>query len=305
MARRFLFCTAQAMRWAVSAGCNAVIDCSCTVTAAAVLPASGSTLSIQLLGLHAAVVPFASTRNMILQRSSFYTLPLLNAPGHMQLAQLQQCNTARTSPSMYLRPAEEVIDRILWDPALEVKHFTVGYIDRFNGVQETPIAAPNLTVKGRARLFVKAIPQARIAYVKYKQRIVWDRESRIDIVFGSSVNGAVKIDDAIAEYERFSTDSFSIDSYAEHIVPESSSTSDSNSTSSPDYSSSSNNANSGVQLGAETDDCTGRSEQCAALHSSFCVSSEMLTVQHVIASVCIMRSSSAMQLVVLAIMEVE
>jgi hypothetical protein len=52
-----------------------------------------------------------------------------------------------------------------------VSAMQVGYTDRFNGVQETPIAAPNLTVKGKARLFVKAIPQARIAYVKYKQRV--------------------------------------------------------------------------------------------------------------------------------------
>jgi hypothetical protein len=87
---------------------------------------------------------------------------------------------------------------------------------------------------------------------------VWDRESRIDIVFGSSVNGAVKIDDAIAEYERycsdsFSNDSFSIDSYADNIVPENSSIQGSSS-STDDSSNSSNDANSSVQLGADTDD---------------------------------------------------
>jgi uncharacterized protein (UPF0248 family) len=65
----------------------------------------------------------------------------------------------------------EVIDRILWDPILDTHDFTVGYVDRFSGTQEVNIAAPNLTVKGRARLFVKAIPQARIAYIKYKQRV--------------------------------------------------------------------------------------------------------------------------------------
>jgi hypothetical protein len=92
-------------------------------------------------------------------------------------------------------------------------------------------------------------------------QIVWDRESRIDIVFGSSVSGAVKIDDAIAEYERFSNDSdsndsFSLDSYADNIVPETSSTDDCNGSSSPDSSSSSSNGDtdSNVQHGAETND---------------------------------------------------
>ena len=46
----------------------------------------------------------------------------------------------------------------------------VGYEDRFAGCQETSLQAPNLTVKGKARLFVKAIPEARIAYIKYKDR---------------------------------------------------------------------------------------------------------------------------------------
>jgi hypothetical protein len=81
-------------------------------------------------------------------------------------------------------------------------------------------------------------------------------------VFGSSVNGAVKIDDAIAEYERFTTDSdsndsFNLDSYADNIVPENSGADDCNSSSSsPDSSSSSSNGytDSNVQHGAETND---------------------------------------------------
>ncbi|KAG5184301.1 hypothetical protein JKP88DRAFT_315216 [Tribonema minus] len=83
----------------------------------------------------------------------------------------------------------------------------VGYLDRFHGVQEANIAAPNLTVKGKARLFVKAIPQARIVYIKYKTRVVWDRELRLDLVFGTSSNGKVKIEDAIQEYEAFARNS--------------------------------------------------------------------------------------------------
>jgi uncharacterized protein (UPF0248 family) len=59
------------------------------------------------------------------------------------------------SPSPVLRPCKDVIERILWDPALDVSDFTFGYTDRFSGVKEAPCSAPNTNVKGQARMLIK------------------------------------------------------------------------------------------------------------------------------------------------------
>ena len=96
--------------------------------------------------------------------------------------------TAGQDGSSVLRPCSDVIERILWDPLLDVRcgfitsnsvpswhiierrgfigrfrvnlfksdsDFTFGYTDRFNGVTEAPCSAPNTNVKGKARLLIK------------------------------------------------------------------------------------------------------------------------------------------------------
>ncbi|XP_032244768.1 leukocyte receptor cluster member 9 [Phoca vitulina] len=85
-----------------------------------------------------------------------------------------------------LRTAAAVIQRIRWDPSLDPADFSVGYADRFLGVREEPFGAfcwdEPLAALGPG---VLAVPQHRVRYFRFRGRIVWDRASRTDLVFGS------------------------------------------------------------------------------------------------------------------------
>ncbi|KAM8791816.1 LOW QUALITY PROTEIN: leukocyte receptor cluster member 9 [Rhynchonycteris naso] len=85
-----------------------------------------------------------------------------------------------------LRTAAAVIQRIRWDPRLDPADFSVGYTDRFLGVVEEPFSAfcwdEPLAALGPGLL---AVPQHRVRYFRFRGRVVWDRASRTDRVFGS------------------------------------------------------------------------------------------------------------------------
>lgn len=85
-----------------------------------------------------------------------------------------------------LRTAAAVIQRIRWDPRLDPADFSVGYADRFLGVCEEPFSAfcwdEPLAALGPG---VLAVPQHRVRYFRFRGRVVWDRASRMDQVFGS------------------------------------------------------------------------------------------------------------------------
>ncbi|XP_006868370.1 PREDICTED: leukocyte receptor cluster member 9 [Chrysochloris asiatica] len=85
-----------------------------------------------------------------------------------------------------LRTAGAVIQRIRWDPRLDPADFSVGYADRFLGVREEPFTAfcwdAPLAALGPG---VLAIPEHRVRYFRFRGRLVWDRASRTDRVFGS------------------------------------------------------------------------------------------------------------------------
>jgi uncharacterized protein (UPF0248 family) len=88
--------------------------------------------------------------------------------------------------SISLRPCKDCIERIIWDPALDINDFSFIYLDRFDGLFERPCVAPNVDVKGKERMLIKAIPEHRIQSLKYKERVVWDKADRLDLIFGSS-----------------------------------------------------------------------------------------------------------------------
>ena len=82
----------------------------------------------------------------------------------------------------------DVLDRIRWDPLFHVDQYYVGYSDRFGGMQELPVSE---WIKESTD--EEWIPQHRIRYFRKsgnlageKEGIVWDRDSRIDKVFGST-----------------------------------------------------------------------------------------------------------------------
>ncbi|XP_070580897.1 leukocyte receptor cluster member 9-like [Ptychodera flava] len=101
-----------------------------------------------------------------------------------------------------MKTADDVISRILWDKSVPAKHFSVGYLDRFLGIIENSFSAFDWT-NHLASLDhqVLAIPRHRIHYFKYKDVIVWDKNTRLDNVFGSTGSG-VTISDVIAKYKK-------------------------------------------------------------------------------------------------------
>ncbi|NWZ29849.1 LENG9 protein, partial [Asarcornis scutulata] len=88
-----------------------------------------------------------------------------------------------------LRPAGAVLNRLRWDPELDPAAATVGYRDRFLGVLERPLLdffPGPLADAGPGDL---AVPEHRILHVSYRGRRVWDRQRRLDHVFGSAGGG--------------------------------------------------------------------------------------------------------------------
>ncbi|MFI5910764.1 RNA repair domain-containing protein [Dactylosporangium sp. NPDC051541] len=74
-----------------------------------------------------------------------------------------------------MRPVQDVVSRIRYDAALDAARFTVGYEDRGAGTRETPLL-----------VFVSGgdVPWHRVRYVKAGTTTVWDRQARVDLVFG-------------------------------------------------------------------------------------------------------------------------
>jgi uncharacterized protein (UPF0248 family) len=92
----------------------------------------------------------------------------------------------------FLEPVQRVIERILWDPMLDISMFSFVYKDRFAGLVEALCNSPNGSVKGKERILIKAIPPSRIETIRYRERVVWDKKSKVDLVFGSSLIGEEK-----------------------------------------------------------------------------------------------------------------
>lgn len=70
----------------------------------------------------------------------------------------------------------------------------VGYLERFDGIKETP--ASNWITDVTEEDW---IPQHRIKYFKRmdefgNSEVVWDRDQRIDRIFGSGMSGAAEDD---------------------------------------------------------------------------------------------------------------
>jgi uncharacterized protein (UPF0248 family) len=94
-------------------------------------------------------------------------------------------DVSSSSTKAKLIPVSEVLRRIRWDATIQESDFTVLHHDRVNNtLVEAPLDAPNHSIQGKATQFIDALPEHRIAAVKYKERIVWDKQQRLDLVFG-------------------------------------------------------------------------------------------------------------------------
>ena len=99
----------------------------------------------------------------------------------------QQSRDQHSKP--LLRPANDIVSRIRHDPALDESDFIVGYHDRHAPeVMEMDVSA----WKGGGDFTDEEwIPQHRILYFRRKGdepgRRIWDREKRLDRLFGSGI----------------------------------------------------------------------------------------------------------------------
>ncbi|CAH1272946.1 LENG9 [Branchiostoma lanceolatum] len=100
-----------------------------------------------------------------------------------------------------MRTALDVINRIQWDEDLPSKNFVIGYLDRFTGVQERPFDDFTWGDLSDAEIDDLAIPQHRIQYFKYHDEKVWDKNERLDNVFGST-GSDVTIHDVLQRYKK-------------------------------------------------------------------------------------------------------
>ena len=101
-------------------------------------------------------------------------------------------------PSM--KTAQDVISRIAWDDALPADCFSIGYLDRFLGVIVKPFSTFTWDDIAGVDYDAVAIPQHRIQYFLYKDVKVWDKNERLDNVFGST-GSCRTISNIIAQYE--------------------------------------------------------------------------------------------------------
>ncbi|KAF2657831.1 hypothetical protein K491DRAFT_676952 [Lophiostoma macrostomum CBS 122681] len=81
-----------------------------------------------------------------------------------------------------LRPASDILNRLRWDSNLDPSEYIIGYEDRFLGAKETSLERWKTEQTDE-----EFIPQHRILYFKRKSdgMVVWERRTRIDMVFGS------------------------------------------------------------------------------------------------------------------------
>jgi uncharacterized protein (UPF0248 family) len=84
-----------------------------------------------------------------------------------------------------LIPVSEVLRRIEWDYSLDGSDFSILHYDRVDDIiVESPWDAPNQSISNtKEGSLVKALPEHRIVGIKYKERLVWDRSTRMDLFF--------------------------------------------------------------------------------------------------------------------------
>lgn len=78
-----------------------------------------------------------------------------------------------------LRTIPDVMNRIRWDPTFNPSEFSIGYEDRFTGIEE-------VSWKDWEEVFGLEVPLHRIQYFKKNGNVVWDRHTRKDKIFNTS-----------------------------------------------------------------------------------------------------------------------
>lgn len=77
----------------------------------------------------------------------------------------------------FFKGSEFIFQRLKWDASIDKSRVTIGYLDRFKGIQEIAFGE----FKG-VHDDLEGIPQHRIRYFKIDDQVVWDREKKIDLL---------------------------------------------------------------------------------------------------------------------------
>lgn len=72
----------------------------------------------------------------------------------------------------FLRSSDQIINRIRWDSAFDKSLLSIGYLDRFVGLQFCNLE----------EFDIGDIPFHRIVLLKYDEKIMWDREKKLDLI---------------------------------------------------------------------------------------------------------------------------
>ena len=103
-----------------------------------------------------------------------------------------------------MKTADEVIARLESDTRLDKRYFRIGYIDSLLGLQEKPYHDFDFKTEGSnisdRQTNALTISKHRIQYVKYVNELIWDKESRTDLIF-SSTGDSQTISDLIKRQE--------------------------------------------------------------------------------------------------------
>ncbi|XP_030640469.1 leukocyte receptor cluster member 9 [Chanos chanos] len=102
--------------------------------------------------------------------------------------QASESDEKESTKKLRMRTADDVISRILWDDSVDPADFVVGHLDRFLGVLERPFSdfSWDTPISDCDYSEELALPRHRIQYFSYRGQRVWDRDSRMDRVFGST-----------------------------------------------------------------------------------------------------------------------
>ena len=128
--------------------------------------------------------------------SNSTTIPALRSPSIIppnqnKISTIDECDNLNIKKSS-MKTADDVISRVEWDNRLDKRFFRVGYIDRFLGLQEKSFTdfdfKVDLSTISDRHSNILAIPKHRIQYFKYNNEIIWDKDTRTDLMFGSTGN---------------------------------------------------------------------------------------------------------------------
>ncbi|KAK6514540.1 hypothetical protein TWF281_004738 [Arthrobotrys megalospora] len=88
----------------------------------------------------------------------------------------------KSGPTPKLRPSHEVFNRLKWDSKYDASAYVIGYEDRFRGVLEIGVDKWKTEMSDE-----EFVPMHRVVYFKDRKtgELLWDREKRIDKLFGS------------------------------------------------------------------------------------------------------------------------